>query len=73
MHEKEERKEKCYLKVVVPMVVGLDQVLLPNLSNMDFQRTHRWWPLFYLQFYHPRLCTCITHFVSHLSHFLHLF
>ena len=29
MHEKEEREGKCYLEMVVPLVVGLGQALLP--------------------------------------------
>ena len=40
MHEKEERERKCYLKVVVPMVLGLGQALLPNLNIMDYHGTN---------------------------------
>ena len=34
MQEKEEREGKCYLKVVVPMVVGLGQAFLSNQNNV---------------------------------------
>jgi len=40
MHEKEEREEKYYLKVVVPVVVGLGQALLPNQENVMVHETH---------------------------------
>jgi len=40
MHEKEGREGKCYLKVVVPVVVGLGQVLLPNQDNVVVYGTH---------------------------------
>ena len=40
MHEKEEWKGKCYLKVVVPVVVGLDQAFLSNQNIVDYQGTH---------------------------------
>ena len=36
MHEKEEREEKYYLKVMVPVVVGLGQALLPDQDNEWF-------------------------------------
>ena len=36
MHKKEEREEKCYLKMMVPRVVGLNQVLLHNLNIVDY-------------------------------------
>jgi len=34
MYEKEEREGKCYFKVMVPVVVGLGQALLPNQDNV---------------------------------------
>ena len=37
MHEKEEREENCYLKVVVPVVVGLGQALVLNQDNVVVQ------------------------------------
>ena len=40
MHEKEEREGKYYLKVVVPVVVGLGQALLPNQDNVVVHGTH---------------------------------
>ena len=40
MHEKEEKEGEYYLKVVVPEVVGLGQVLLPNQDNMVVHETH---------------------------------
>jgi len=40
MHKKEEREGKYYLKVVVPVVVGLGQELLPNQDNMVVYETH---------------------------------
>ena len=40
MHEKEEKKEKCYLKMVVPVVVGWGQALLPNQNNVVIHGTY---------------------------------
>jgi len=54
MHEKEESEEKYYLKVVVPVVVRLDQALLPNQDNVVVHITHLYWPLFYLYIYNPQ-------------------
>ena len=51
MHEKKEREEKYYLKVMVPVVVGLGQALLPNQNNVMVHGTHLYWPLFYLHIY----------------------
>jgi len=53
MHEKKEREKKYYLKVVIPVMVGLGQALLPNLSNVEFQGTHLFGPLSYLHVYNP--------------------
>ena len=53
MYEKEIEKERCYLIVMVPMVVGLVQPLLPNLNHVVAHGTHLW-PLFYLHFYYPQ-------------------
>ena len=44
--DEKEGNEKCYLKVVVSVVVGLGQALLPNLNIMDYQGTHD--DLFYI-------------------------
>ena len=38
--EKEERERKCYIKVVVPVVIRLGQVLLPNQDNVVVHETH---------------------------------
>jgi len=41
MEKKEiEGKKKCYLKVVVLVMAGLGQVLLPNLNNVVVGGTH---------------------------------
>jgi len=40
MHEKEEREGKCYLKLVVPVVIRLGQALLPHVKNVEFQGTY---------------------------------
>ena len=40
MYEKEESEGKYYLKVVVPVVVGLGQVLLLNQDNVVVHETH---------------------------------
>ena len=40
VHEKEEREEKYYLKVVIPVVIGLDQALLSNQDNVVVSGTH---------------------------------
>ena len=37
--KKEENEGKYYLKVVIPVVIGLGQALLPNQDNMVVHRT----------------------------------
>jgi len=38
--KKKKGKENYYLKVAVPVVIGLDQALLPNQDNVVVHRTH---------------------------------
>ena len=52
---KKEMEWKCYYKVVVPVVVGLGQALLPNQDNVVVHGTPLYWPLFYLHIYNPNM------------------
>ena len=46
--KKKKGKETCYLKMVVPVAVGLGQSFLPNLNDVDYLGIH-----FYLHFHPP--------------------
>jgi len=45
---KKRNGRKILLKMVVPVVVRLDQALLPNQDNVVVQGSHLYWPFFYV-------------------------